>query len=61
MSDEDLELVCEDLRRIEKDLAFEVVEAYRERRTDDFANALTTLRDLADSLEKLCKAGQSDS
>ncbi len=55
-TDEDLELVCEELRKIEKDLAFEVVEAYQERRVDDFANALTTLRDLADSLERLCKA-----
>lgn len=57
MSDEDLELVCEELRGIEKDLAFEVVEAYRERRKDDFANAPTALKDLADSLERLCKAG----
>ncbi len=57
MSDEDLELVCEKLRMIEKDLAFEVVEAYQERRMDDFANALTTLKDLADSLERLHKTG----
>lgn len=56
MSDEDLELVCEELRGIEKDLAFEVVEAYRERRKEDFANALTALKDLADALERLCNA-----
>ena len=53
MSDEDLELVCEELRGIEKDLAFEVVEAYRERRKEDFANAL---KDLADALERLYNA-----
>ncbi|MCS4540295.1 MAG: hypothetical protein HYU03_06380 [Thaumarchaeota archaeon] len=57
MSDEDLELICEELRGIEKDLAFEVVEAYRERRKDDFANALTALKDLSDVLETLCKPG----
>ncbi len=56
LSDEDLALVCEELRGIEKDLGFEVVEAYRARGKDDFPNALTALKDLADALERLCKA-----
>lgn len=38
-SDKDLEIVCEDLRKIEKDLAFEVTEAYKDRRMEDFRRA----------------------
>ena len=53
-SDKDLELVCEDLRKIEKDLAFEVTESYRDRRMEDFADALIALRSLVRVVTRLC-------
>ena len=55
MSDEDRQLICEDLREIEKDLAFEVVEAYQGRRVEDFANALVTLQVLVEVVSNLCE------
>ena len=55
MSDEDRQLIREDLREIEKDLAFEVVEAYQGRRVEDFANALVTLQVLVEVVSNLCE------
>lgn len=54
-SDKDLELVCKDLRKIEKDLSFEVIESYRGRRMDDFADALLALQSLIQVVGHLCK------
>ena len=54
LSDEDLELVCEDLRKIEKDIAFEAVEPYQSRRMGDFADALLTLQSLVEIVDSLC-------
>ncbi len=55
LSDEDLELVCEDLRKIEKDIAFEAVESYQSRRMEDFADALLTLQSLVEIVKSLCQ------
>ena len=55
MSDGDLALVCENLRKIEKDLAFEAVEAYESRRMGDFADALATLQALVEVVGSLCR------
>ncbi len=55
MSDEDLELACKNLRKIEKDLAFEVVESYQNRRMEDFADALLTLQALVQTVTLFCK------
>jgi len=54
LSDEDLELACEDLRKIEKDLAFEVVESYQERRMVGFVDALLALQVLVQTVNLLC-------
>ena len=51
----DLDLVCGDLRDVEKDLAFEIVESYRERRAEDFADALLALQSLVVVVDRLCK------
>ena len=48
------ERVCTGFREIETDLAFKVIEAYQERRMDDFADALTTLKDLARLRSTIC-------
>ncbi len=53
-SDRDLRLACEDLRKIEKDLAFQVIESYEDRRMDDFADALIALRSLVRVVTQLC-------
>ena len=53
-ADKDLKLVCEGLRRIEKDLAFEAVESYQTRRMEDFADALRALRVLVGAVTSLC-------
>jgi hypothetical protein len=55
LSDEDLGLACKDLRKIEKDLAFEVVESYQNRRMKDFADALLTLQALVQTVTLLCE------
>jgi len=47
LSQQDRARICAEFQEIETDLAFEVVEAYQERRVDDFADALATLKDLA--------------
>ncbi len=54
-SDKDLELACEDLRKIEKDLAFEVAESYQSRRMEDFADALLALASLVQVVNQLCR------
>ena len=53
-SDKDLELVCGDLRKIEKDLAFEVTESYKDRRMEDFADALVALQSLVEVIDQMC-------
>ena len=53
-SDRDLKLACEDLRKIEKDLAFEVIESYEDRRMEDFAEALIALQSLVRVVTHLC-------
>jgi len=42
--DKDIAAARRDLRKIEKDLAFEVVESYRDRRMEDF--------------QRLCRVGK---
>jgi hypothetical protein len=53
-SDRDLKLACEDLRKIEKDLAFEVIESYEDRGMEDFADALVALQSLVRVVTHLC-------
>ena len=43
------------ISRGQTDLAFETVEAYHERRMDDFAAALAALRHLSDVMTTLCR------
>jgi hypothetical protein len=54
LSDRDLELVCADLRKIEKDLAFEVVESYQDGRMEGFVDALLSLQVLVQTVNLLC-------
>jgi len=54
LSEEDLVVACKDLRKIEKELAFEVVESYQSRRMEDFADALLTLQALVETVNSLC-------
>lgn len=54
MSQQDRERICIGFQEIETDVAFEVIEAYQERRMDDFADALTTLKDLAELRSTIC-------
>lgn len=54
MQEIDRERVCESLQEIETDLAFELVEAYKERRLEDFGNAVFLARDLAEFHRILC-------
>ena len=49
MSEDDLELACARLQRIERDLVFEVVESYEEGRATEFADALLTLQVLVET------------
>jgi hypothetical protein len=55
LSQQDRARICAEFREIQTDLAFEVVEAYQQRRMDDFADALATLNDLAGLYSILCK------
>ncbi len=59
LSDADLELVCEDLQKIEKDIAFEAVESYQSRRMEDFADALLTLQSLVEIVKSLCQESRA--
>jgi len=52
---EDRADACARFREIQTDLAFETVEAYHERRMDDFAAALAALKDLSDAITTLCR------
>jgi len=52
-SDRDLELVCEDLRKIERDLAFEVAESYEGRRMEDFADTPLALQSIVRVVKEL--------
>lgn len=53
-SDKDLEVACQRLRKIEKELAFEVVESYQDRRMEEFADALIALQSLVQVVDQLC-------
>jgi len=55
LSSEDLADVCGRFREIQTDLALETVEAYHERRMDDFAAALAALKDLSNVITTLCR------
>lgn len=50
----DLKRVCEGFQEIETDLAFEVLDAWRERRLDAFVGALVSLRILREIARGLC-------
>ena len=52
---EDRADACARFREGQTDLAFETVEAYHERRMDDFAAALAALRHLSDVMTTLCR------
>ena len=54
MSEDDLELACARLQRIERDPVFEVVESYEEGRATEFADALLTLQVLVETARGLC-------
>jgi hypothetical protein len=54
-SDKDLELACEDLRKIEKELAFEVTESYKDSGMEDFDDVLLALQSLVGVIGHLCK------
>jgi hypothetical protein len=54
LSTEDRARICAGVREIETDLGFAVIEAYQERRMDDFAEALAALKDLAELYSRLC-------
>ena len=53
-SDRDLEVACQRLRQIEKDLAFQVIESYEDRRMEDFADSLIALQSLVRVVTRLC-------
>ncbi len=52
---QDLKRACAALEEIETDLVFELVEAYQERRSEDFGNALTLLKDLVELRRTVCR------
>ena len=54
LSLEDRADACARFPEIQTDLAFETVEAYHERRMDDFAATLAALKDLSDVITTLC-------
>lgn len=55
MKEADLRRVCEDFQEIETDLAFEVLDAWRERKFEVFVGALDNLRILHEIARDLCK------
>ena len=55
MKEADLKRVCEGFEEIERDLAFEVLDAWRERRLEVFAGVLDNLRILREIVRDLCK------
>lgn len=55
MKEADLRRVCEDFQEIETDLAFEVLDTWRERKLEVFVGALDNLRILHEIARGLCK------
>ena len=55
MQEIDRRHVCEGLQEIETDLAFELIEAYKGGRQEDFSNAVTLASDLAEFHRILCE------
>ena len=55
MKEEDRRRICEGFQEIERDLAFEVLEAWHDRRLDDFIGALDNLRILREIEREMCK------
>gem|GEM_PF-4855747 len=55
MKEEDRRRICEGFQEIERDLAFEVLEAWQGRRLDEFAGALVSLRLIGEITLDLCK------
>lgn len=55
MKEADLRRVCEGFQEIETDLAFEVLDAWRERKLEIFVGALDNLRILHEIARDLCK------
>ncbi len=55
MKEADLRRVCEGFQEIETDLAFEVLDAWRERKLEVFVGALDNLRILREIARDLCK------
>ena len=54
MREEDRTYACEELQKIQSDLAFAAIEAYQERRLEDFASALILLRDFVEVQKMMC-------
>jgi len=52
---EDRADACARFPEIQTDLTFETVEAYHERRIDDFAAALAALKELSNVMTTLCR------
>jgi hypothetical protein len=52
--EKDLERACKLLDEIETDLVFEVIESYRERRLEEFGDALLLTNYITDLRDKLC-------
>ncbi len=55
MKREDRRRVCEGFQEIETDLAFEVLEAWREKRDEDFVGALDNLKTLREVARDICR------
>ncbi len=54
MLKKDRDHACKNLDAIETDLAFELIEAYEDRRLDDFASSLLVVRDLIEVRKAVC-------
>ncbi|MCS4540275.1 MAG: hypothetical protein HYU03_06275 [Thaumarchaeota archaeon] len=55
MQEIDRRHVCQGLQEIETDLAFELIEAYKAGRLEDFSDTVTLARDLAEFHRILCE------
>ena len=54
LQEEDKRRICEGFEKLELELAFEVLEAWEERRNDDFVGALESLRTLREVMRDIC-------
>jgi len=53
--EKDRDHACKSLEAIETDLAFELIEAYEDRRLDDFASSLLVVRDVIAVRKAICR------